>query len=612
VSNASLKILFLEDNPLDVELAIVALRQAGIEFDYTTVDTRKSFLGSLDDSLDIILADYTLPQYNAIEALKDLKERSLDIPVVIVTGTISEEVAVECIKQGAADYLLKDRLARLGSAINQVLEEKRLRQEKALAEQELIASEERYRFLAEFSPDGIVLYFGEHISYVNQVGMEILGASSQEEIIGLTAEFFVRPEEQQKLDNRNVLLNEGKPVESEIFTIKRLDGKTVPIEIKTSPVNLPNDEGKQAFLTVFRDVTDSIQHQKELEAIAAISQSLRKATVLPEMVPETLDEIMTMLDLTGVGISLFDPETGENTFTAGRGVWEGVGVASQPLGEGVMKHAYQTGQTYVRSAAKPGDGFPEPKRKYLVDRVKDFAILPLVTQEGSIGILAVGKDAEISENDVRILKAIGDISGSAFQRAILEEELESNFVETVLALANALEVRHTQTSDHSQKLAVWAQETLKLLGGSTEDLQNVRLAALLHDIGKIGMPDDILQKAGELTENEWGVVKKHPEIGAEIVAPIQKLAEVAPIIRAHQEKYDGTGYPLGLKGKEIPLPARVVTVVDAFCAMTEDRVYRPARSIEEAMEELKACSGTDFDPQVVKAFIQVFTELGEM
>jgi len=186
VSATWLNILFLEDNPLDVDLAIVALKQAGIECAYDRVDTRQEFIDSLNDSLDIILADYTLPQYNALEALSDLKEKGLDIPVVIITGTISEEVAVECIKQGAADYLLKDRLTRLGPAINQVLEEKKLRQAKAQAEQELIASEERYRFLTEFSPDAIILQFGDDISYINQAGLDMLGASSLEEVIGMS------------------------------------------------------------------------------------------------------------------------------------------------------------------------------------------------------------------------------------------------------------------------------------------------------------------------------------------------------------------------------------------------------------------------------------------
>jgi PAS domain S-box-containing protein/putative nucleotidyltransferase with HDIG domain len=440
----------------------------------------------------------------------------------------------------------------------------------------------------------------------------MMGGKSQEELIGLTASSFVHPDEQQKLDDRVSMLYQGIPAQSDIFTINRLDGKSIPIEIKTSPIDLYNEEGEQAFLTVFRDVTDRIQRQKELEAIATISESLRQATSLPEMVPMTLDQIMDLLDLAGVGIILFDHDSGAITFGAGRGVWKDVDISPIAPADGVMSHVYRTGQTYIRSAVKPGDGFPEPNRKHLADMVKDSAILPLITQEGINGVIAVGKDTNINEDDIRILKAIGDITGSALQRAVLEEDLEANFVETVLALANTLEVRHTQTSDHSQKLAVWAQETLRLLGGAEDDLRIVRLAALLHDIGKIGMPDDILQKAEELTEQEWEVVKTHPEIGAEIVAPIQKLADVAPIIRAHQEKFDGSGYPFGLKGEDIPLPARVVAVVDAFCAITEDRVYRPARSIEEALEELNACSGTDFDPEVVTAFIKIYKETGEI
>ncbi len=205
-----LNILFLEDNPLDVDLAIVALKQAGIDCAYVRVDTRQEFIDSLNDSVDIILADYTLPQYNALEALSDLKEKGFDIPVVIITGTISEEVAVECIKQGAADYLLKDRLTRLGPAINQVLEEKQLRHAKVQTEQELIASEERYRFLAEFSPDAIILNLGGKITYINQSGIDLFGASSADEILGKRAADFLSTNEQQKYEDRAILLAQGK------------------------------------------------------------------------------------------------------------------------------------------------------------------------------------------------------------------------------------------------------------------------------------------------------------------------------------------------------------------------------------------------------------------
>ncbi len=129
--------------------------------------------------------------------------------------------------------------------------------------------------------------------------------------------------------------------------------------------------------------------------------------------------------------------------------------------------------------------------------------------------------------------------------------------------------------------------------------------ALLHDIGKIGVPDEILRKAGPLTDEEWELMKRHPELGAEIVAPVKKLVDVAPIIRSHQEKFDGSGYPDGLRGEEIPLGARILAVVDAYGAMTDERVYRKARSHEEALAELRRCAKTHFDPEVVDAFLAV-------
>ncbi len=612
MTSSLLKILYLEDNPLDVDLAVVALKQAGIDCDFQSVDSQNEFLDILDESFDIILADYTLPQYNALEALSDLNKKELDIPVIIITGTISEEAAVDCIKQGAADYILKDRMTRLGPAVNQALEEKRLRIAKAQAELDLIASEERYRFLAEFSPDGIILYFGDEISYVNQAGLKLLGASKLEEIVGKTPSDFVSVDEEEILRGRETQLYSGDAVESAVFNLIRLDGKTVTIEVKTSPIDLKDDRGQQAFLTVFRDITDRIQREKELEAIATVSETLRMADNLTQMVPVTLEQVMILLDAIGSGIVLFDITSWDNTFVAGNGVWASMTNYPFSSKKGAIGQVFQSGQTYINNTVQDNLNDPLLGNEELIKYLEAIAIIPLIAQNGIIGILGIGKDSEVTENDIRLLKAIGDIVGNALQRAFLEEDLEANFVETVLALANTLEVRHTQTADHSQKMALWSQETLRRLGGSIEDLRIVRLAALLHDIGKIGMSDDILLKDGPLTDEEWESVKKHPEIGAEIVAPIQKLADIAPIIRAHQEKFDGTGYPFGLKGEEIPLPARVITAIDAYGAMIEDRVYRKSRSGEEAIAELNACSGMDFDPQVVDAFIRVLKEMGEV
>ena len=187
----------------------------------------------------------------------------------------------------------------------------------------------------------------------------------------------------------------------------------------------------------------------------------------------------------------------------------------------------------------------------------------------------------------------------------LFEEVQNAFVQTVTALANAIDARDRYTGGHSQRLAELATQTGKLLGCTEEELERIHWAALLHDIGKIGVPDSILRKPGKLTPEEEQNMRLHPEIGARIVKPVAKLSSVAPIIRAHQERYDGQGYPDGIKGDCIPQIARIISVVDAYVAMTDERIYRSAMTHTEAVKELKRCSGSQFDPTVVKTFLKV-------
>jgi HD-GYP domain-containing protein (c-di-GMP phosphodiesterase class II) len=136
-------------------------------------------------------------------------------------------------------------------------------------------------------------------------------------------------------------------------------------------------------------------------------------------------------------------------------------------------------------------------------------------------------------------------------------------------------------------------------------MKNLELGALFHDIGKIGIPTDILLKAGPLTDEEWAIIRTHPELGEKILAPIEFLADVRPIVRACHEHWDGAGYPDGLRGEDIPLEARIILVVDAFHAMTSDRPYRDALSCEEACRRLKEATGTEFDPRVVDSMLRL-------
>jgi putative nucleotidyltransferase with HDIG domain len=181
------------------------------------------------------------------------------------------------------------------------------------------------------------------------------------------------------------------------------------------------------------------------------------------------------------------------------------------------------------------------------------------------------------------------------------EPNEGATVAAVEALATLVDSRDAGTNEHSGRVAELAETLALALGCSLERARDIFLAGKLHDIGKVAVPDAILRKRGKLTEAEWETMRRHPTIGANVVSHVGSLARLAPIIRSHHERYDGDGYPQGLRGEEIPLEARIVAVVDAFDAMISDRPYRLRMSVEGARQKLRECAGTQFDPEVVTA-----------
>jgi putative nucleotidyltransferase with HDIG domain len=176
---------------------------------------------------------------------------------------------------------------------------------------------------------------------------------------------------------------------------------------------------------------------------------------------------------------------------------------------------------------------------------------------------------------------------------------------TVYALASTVEARDPYVYGHSKKVNTYAVALAEAIGLSPDEVSKVSTAALLHDIGKIGTPDKVLNKKGKLNEEDWEAIKAHPRLGANIVGNIPNLVPCISSILHHHERWDGAGYPEGLKGEEIPLEARILAIADSFEAMTSARPYRPALSLEEVVKELRQGAGVQFDPKLVKAFIGI-------
>jgi putative nucleotidyltransferase with HDIG domain len=191
----------------------------------------------------------------------------------------------------------------------------------------------------------------------------------------------------------------------------------------------------------------------------------------------------------------------------------------------------------------------------------------------------------------------------ALGAALSESELA--YDATLQSLSVALDVRDRELEGHAQRVARLMELIDRELRSPKTDLATLRRGALLHDIGKIGIPDEILRKSGELTSEEWVKMKRHPAYGARIVAGIPFLKGAAEIVRYHHEHYDGSGYPEGLAGEDIPLGARIFAVADALDAMTSDRPYRAAMRLEDARREIERCGGQQFDPAIVRAFLRI-------
>ncbi|MDO9557957.1 MAG: HD domain-containing protein [Coriobacteriia bacterium] len=361
----------------------------------------------------------------------------------------------------------------------------------------------------------------------------------------------------------------------------------------------------------FNRMTDSLRDRSEnltkkvleLATLYEMSRALGSTLDLDVLLDSVLDSAMRIFNVEIGYVTLRDRETGELSVRTRRG-----GSASHAdeiaVRTSMSEWVIREGRPLIFNPPRGG----EENRIDTLSGALAALCVPLISNEGTLGAITVGsRDAtqRFTSDDVRLLSTIANHVTIAIGNIDLFSSLQEAYLATVRALATAVDAKDTYTRGHSDGVAKFALVIAESMGLSAEQHIALKMAAYLHDIGKIGISEEILLKPGKLTDEEMAQMRHHPLIGANILRPVAFPWPIAPIVRHHHEHYDGSGYPAGLKGEEIPMLARLLTVADAFEAMVSDRPYRRGRSQEDAILELRRCSGSHFDPRVVDAFIRV-------
>lgn len=359
-----------------------------------------------------------------------------------------------------------------------------------------------------------------------------------------------------------------------------------------------------------REAANAQENADIANALLELSMELSAAEGLDEVLSRVVHSCARMLGSPRTSVWLQEPHSRDLVCECAWGYEETEREAMLDLRLGVdaLAGPFESLKPFVISAAEASGiaGLPPAREEVM------FAVAPILLDGGRFGAIAaaapVAGKYEFSERKMRLLAGIASQARLAVNNAGNFENLEATFLSTVEALANALEAKDEYTSSHARSITDTSLEVGYRLGLRGRDLKRLELGALFHDIGKIGIPSHILLKPGPLDQRELQVMRKHPALGEMILAPIERLADVRPIVRHCHEHFDGSGYPDGKAGEDIPIEARVILVCDAFHAMTTDRPYRKRLPVEEACRRLREASGTQFDPVIVDIFLAMLQE----
>jgi PAS domain S-box-containing protein len=482
-------------------------------------------------------------------------------------------------------------------------------------------NEQRFRAVFENASLGIALMDDRrHILDSNKALQDLLGYS-EEELRGRSFVDITHPDDFPNNAHHLSELLEGK---RDSFTSDKRyickNGDTVWVELLVSAVRDARWRAQYCIVMV-HDVTERIRNQQEikrqlarLNSLRTIDNSIMASFDLEVTLDVVLGQITTQLNVDAASVLLLNENTGRLEFAAQQGFRSPM--MACPLSRAGMELAALSAVEYMRIQLNDISHDSDNLHAPLVEG-EDFQAyhaVPLVAKGKLMGVLEVFHRAPLNPTSewVQFLETLAGQIAIAVDNAFLFQDLQRHNFQLSLAYqttlegwSRALDLRDKETEGHTQRVTEMAVHLATDIGIEEGPLMDIRRGALLHDIGKMGIPDAILLKTGPLTDDEWEIMRRHPVYAYELLSPITFLQPSLDIPYCHHEKWDGSGYPRGLKGEEIPLAARIFAVVDVYDALRSDRPYRLAWPEEEVLEHIKFLSGTHFEPDVVEAFLKM-------
>jgi PAS domain S-box-containing protein len=582
-----LRVLIVEDSQRDAALEVRALEAAGYRVTHSIVDTAAGMKAALaGGGFDIVLSDHDMPQFDAPGALALLKQSGPDIPFIVVSGNIGEELTAALIRDGASDFVTKARLSRLAPAVEHALKDAENRRGLKRAEEKLKQSEDRYRTLVEQAFEGIIVIREGKIVFANPRAFEMIDFP-RDRTEPRPFMDFIHPPDREKVVDRHLRRLTGEKFE-ETYPIRLVDQKGNLKWIMLSAALIDWD-GKPATLTFLTDIS------KQREAAEQLRESERVKS-------ELLEKLNEAQHLAMIGSWEWDLQTDR--------VW---------WSDETYRIFGVSAQDFVPSFEAKGkfihpDDFESYGKSFQYSlqtgELLDFNPR-IITPDGQLKYChAEGKIIyDKSGKRICFIGTLMDIT----RRRLAEEKLEQSYESLKKTLDDAIntmvkivEIRDPYTAGHQQKVADLATAIAREMKWEDTRIDHLRRASVIHDIGKIYVPSDILSKPGKLSEIEFSLIKTHSQSSYDIVKGMDFPGVVAEAILQHHERLDGSGYPKGLKGEDTLPEAKILVIADVVEAMAANRPYRPALGIDRALEELSRNRGKLYEPEAVDVCLALF------